>query len=322
MQLYERNNNIDIVSSPRDIIVMTHDSEMMSLCCASCGKAEIDDIKLKDCDGCDLVRYCSDDCRENHKSEHEENCKKRAAELHDELLFKQPGGSHKGDCPLCCVPLPLDLKKSFMYMCCSKVICIGCNHANKMREDERRLQRTCPFCREPLPTTKKEWDKQRMKRVEANDPVALYQQGGRQFNEGEYQSAFEYFTKAAKLGFADAHCELSNMYRWGKGVEKDKGKEIHHATEAAIRGHPDARYNLGWNEMSIGNYERAVKHYIIAATQGDDDGIKELLDLFKEGLMGKEELAAALRAHQAAVDATKSPQRDAAENYHRMIGLD
>ena len=26
-------------------------------CCASCGIAEIDDIKLKDCDGCDLVKY-------------------------------------------------------------------------------------------------------------------------------------------------------------------------------------------------------------------------------------------------------------------------
>ena len=26
-------------------------------CCASCGIAGDDDIKLKDCDGCDLVKY-------------------------------------------------------------------------------------------------------------------------------------------------------------------------------------------------------------------------------------------------------------------------
>ena len=32
--------------------------------CASCGIAEVDDIKLKDCSACDLVRYCSDDCQE------------------------------------------------------------------------------------------------------------------------------------------------------------------------------------------------------------------------------------------------------------------
>ena len=61
-----------------------------SSCCASCGIAEIDDIKLKHCDGCDLVKYCSDACQRDQKSEHEEECKKRAAELRDELLFKQP----------------------------------------------------------------------------------------------------------------------------------------------------------------------------------------------------------------------------------------
>jgi len=38
---------------------------------------------------------------------------------------------------------------------------------------------------------------------------------------------------------------------------------------------------------------------------------------FKEGYASKDDLAAALRAHQAAVDATKSPQRDAAEAYYR-----
>ena len=68
-------------------------------CCASCGIAEIDDIKLMPCDGCDLVRYCSDECQIEHKSEHQDACKKRAgeaAELRDELLFKQPESTHHG----------------------------------------------------------------------------------------------------------------------------------------------------------------------------------------------------------------------------------
>ena len=34
---------------------------------------------------------------------------------------------------------------------------------------------------------------------------------------------------------------------------------------------------------------------------------------FKSGFVGKEDLAATLRAHKAAVDATKSPQREAVE---------
>ena len=29
-------------------------------CCASCGIAEVDEIKLKKCDDCDLVKYCSE----------------------------------------------------------------------------------------------------------------------------------------------------------------------------------------------------------------------------------------------------------------------
>jgi len=59
-----------------------------------------------------------------------------------------------------------------------------------------------------------------------------------------------------------------------------------------------------------------VKHWIIAANQGDNDSIKYLLKMFKGGLIDKDELAATLRAHQAAVDATKSPQRDAAEAFY------
>ncbi len=74
---------------------------------ASCGIVEVDDIKLKESADCDLVRYCCDACQQNHKSEHEEACKIRAAELRDELLFKQPESTYPGDCPICFLPLPL-----------------------------------------------------------------------------------------------------------------------------------------------------------------------------------------------------------------------
>ena len=97
-------------------------------CCASCGIAEVDDIKLMECDDCDLVKYCGLKCQQDHLPEHEAMCKERAAELHDEILFKQPESTHEGDCPICCLPLPpLDHQKSPMYACCSKWICIGCD---------------------------------------------------------------------------------------------------------------------------------------------------------------------------------------------------
>jgi len=150
------------------------------------------------------------------------------------------------------------------------------------------------------------------------DPVALRREGSEQYHKGDHQSAFQYFTKAAELGDVQAHYHLSLLYDDGHGVEKDKGKEIYHLEEAAIGGHPDARFNLGCEEEESGNIEKAVKHWIISANLGDDGSIKELMEKFKEGYVSKDDLAAALRAHHAAVDATKSSQREAAEEYYRI----
>ena len=251
----------------------------MTKCC-SCGIAEGDELKLKECTTCDLVRYCSDACRMEHRPQHEEACKKRVAELRDELLFKQPESTHDGDCPICCLPMPLDKQKSTMTSCCSKLVCDGCACANKIREYEGRLGYKCPFCRKALPKTYEEHDKQRMKRVEANDPVAMYEEGFNLFKKGNYSSAFGYWMKAAEVGDAAAHYRLSCMYHNGDGVEKDGEKEmivekdcekeVHHLEEAAIGGHPRARHNLGYHEWRNGNTERAVKHWIIAAAQGHD----------------------------------------------------
>ncbi len=287
-------------------------------CCASCGIPEIDDIKLMECDGCDLARYCSDECQEDHRSQHEEACKKRVAKLRDELLFKQPDSTHKGDCPICCVPLPLDGYKSGIHSCCSKSICAGCVIANARRETELRVPFSCPFCREPTYIADEEAEKQRMKRIEMNDPVAMLEEGRKQYNEGEYRNAFEYWSRAAELGEIDAHYRLACIYREGEGVEKDTEKELHHAEEAAIGGHPEARHNLGNYEwINNCNTERAVKHWVISATQGCDLSIKTLMLRFREGYVSKEELTAALRAHKAAVDATKSKQRDVAEKINK-----
>jgi hypothetical protein len=69
------------------------------MCCDCCGIA-VDDIKVKTCSANKLVRYCSIDidCQKDHRPKHKKACKKRAAELRDELSFKQPESSHNGDC--------------------------------------------------------------------------------------------------------------------------------------------------------------------------------------------------------------------------------
>ena len=148
--------------------------------------------------------------------------------------------------------------------------------------------------------------------------MAMCQKAAEERDKGHHSSAFECWTKAAELGSAHAHYLLSVMYNEGEGLEKDEGKYIHHLEEAAIGGHPGARHDLGHKEWKQGNFERAVKHWIFAATQEDDDAIKALMGAFKKGYVSKEDLAAALRAHKAEVDETKSPQREAAEEYQRL----
>ena len=238
-----------------------------SSCCASCGIAAVDDVKLKECDNCDLVRYCSDECERGHRPKHLQACRGREAELREELLFKQPEASHRGDCPICMLPLPLDLTKSTIYGCCSKIICNGCVIAHQMRLTETSMDRICPFCREPSFVTEEQGDKRMMKRVEANDPVAIRYQGVKQYKAGDHKRAVEYFTKAAELGDAPSHFKLAIMHIDGDGVEKDDGKHIHHLEEAAIGGHPHARYFLGKKELENGNIGRAAKHFVISATQ-------------------------------------------------------
>lgn len=89
--------------------------------CASCGKVEVDDIKLKKCTACKLVKYCSVACQKDHWKQHKRACRKRTAEFRDDRLFKQPDESHYGECPICCLPLPLEVQKSRINLCQSNL---------------------------------------------------------------------------------------------------------------------------------------------------------------------------------------------------------
>jgi tetratricopeptide (TPR) repeat protein len=290
--------------------------------CANCGKAAVDDdVKLKLCTACNLVKYCSVECQKNHRPQHKKACKKRAAEIREDKLFTQPDGSYLGECPICCLPLLLEVNSNTINSCCCKFICLGCDHANKKREWEEGLDHKCAFCREPLPKTDEEMVKNYMKRVEVNDPLAIFQMGGRCDIKGDYEGAVEYLTKAAGLGDINAHYNLSCMYHEGKGVEKDMKKEVYHMEEAAIGGNPLARFNLGNHEGRNGRLDRAIKHYIIAAKLGDDKSLDKVKLGFQMGLVSKDDYEAALRGHQAAVDATKSAQRDAAEEWYKKRNL-
>ena len=106
-------------------------SQNNSSTCANCGKIEEAGSNLKSCAACKLVKYCSRECQIAHRPQHKKACKKKAAELHDEKIFKQP--PLEEDCPICLMRLP-SLETGRVYMtCCGKIICCGCMHAFKSR---------------------------------------------------------------------------------------------------------------------------------------------------------------------------------------------
>ena len=136
-------------------------------CCAECGKGGV--VSLKACKACMSVRYCNADCQRNHWPTHKKECKQRAAELHDEALFKDP--PTKEDCPICFIPMPqkliccvslppattssvpiddfvianeelADQETEAYYPCCGKNICIGCVHSFAQSGNIDK----CPFC--------------------------------------------------------------------------------------------------------------------------------------------------------------------------------
>ena len=184
------------------------------------------------------------------------------------------------------------------------------------KHDEVKALR-CPFCRE-VADNDDENEKRTMKRIKANDPAALKEMGVERYHEGDYDTAFDHFTRAAELGNLMAHHQLGVMYYKGHGVEKDEGKAAYHWERAAIGGHPEARYNLAV-EGKNGNIERAVKHFIIAAKLGHEESMKALWRHYSGGNITKENLDATLRTHQAAFTAMKSAQRDAAEAVWKNI---
>ena len=78
------------------------------------------------------------------------------------------------------------------------------------------------------------------------------------------------------MGEIDAHHNLSLLYEKGEGVEKDVKKYIYLPEEAAMGGHPEAKYNLGCYEWKNERIDRAVNHLIIAANLGFDKSIQRL----------------------------------------------
>ena len=124
--------------------------------------------------------------------------------------------------------------------------------------------------------------------------------------------ALKLFHQAAKLGYAEAYTSIGIAYDVGKGVEIDEKKATHYYELAAIGGNVEARYSLGIEEAQAGNFDRALKHYMIAVGSGNSDSLQSIQRLYSHGYVTKEVYTNALQSYQAYLGEIKSDQRDKA----------
>ena len=283
--------------------------------CANCGKLGSNNVKLKDCTACRLVKYCGVDCQKAHRKRHKKICKQRAAELKDEQLYSQGHERPEGDfCPICTLPIPFPVGEHSQFnVCCMKKICLGCAVAAR-----RRGMSDCAFCRTPFPLNDADALAMVQARVAKKDPDAIHSLGLKYYFGGlglqkDAKKAVELWTKAAELGSIRSLYNLGIAYSKGDGVEVDKAKCIQFWTKAAMQGHVESRHNLGCWEEQKGNYDRALRHLPISAKMGLNISVGKIKGMFMAGVATKEQYAQALKGCQDAVEEMKSQDRDEAK---------
>ena len=205
--------------------------------CSDCGKAG---DNLKTCASCKTAKYCSRECQLKAWASHKQECKKRSAELHEEALFKQPPS--RPDCPICMVPLPIDINQCQYQVCCSKHLCTGCITSHWMVQDDL----DCPFCRVVATHNDKEYVTRLENRAAVNDADAIQYLGGL-YDDGkkglkkDHVKAAQLYLKAGKLGSALGYRNLGAAYHDGRGVHKNAAKEKYYHELAAIGGYANSR---------------------------------------------------------------------------------
>merc|ERR1712176_727030 len=185
-----------------------------------------------------------------------------------------------------------------------------------MGQSARTSEDLCPFCRASEPEDHAEILKQIRIRIDQyNDTVAMNQLGAMYENGGygltkSRQKAEELFKRSYDFGSPDAALQLAHFY---------PDKMLEYIEEAARRGNIHAEYLLGIYVYQSEDFEKSIGHLIKVTRAGSDVCMKELMSVYRRGILSKDDLASTLRAYQAAVDETKSETREYAKRFKRYI---
>ena len=249
------------------------------------------------------------------------------------------------ECVLCCYPLPLNLEDSLYKECCGETICRGCIIAQKRtrvigtnvkkpikgsQEEEREFMTIlcsenqyslCPFCRADVAENEQERLKRLWDRIDDyNDPNAMNQLGVHYMKcdrglSKNLKKVEELFQRSYDLGNPNAAYNLSVLYR---DHVLDEARMIQYAEEGVSLGNSCCMNLLADRARWSGNLEEATRQYMMAACSGHDIAMQNLMKLYRNKWLSKEDLATTLRAHKSANDNAKTEPREYANRYYDL----
>ena len=88
-----------------------------------------------------------------------------------------------------------------------------------------------------------------------------------------------------------------------------------------MKGHVLSRHCLGVDEIKAGNYQLAVKHWMISAKMGYEGSLNGIKEMFKEGHATKALYAEALLGYQVARCCGRGERPPAGGSQEVSIGL-
>jgi TPR repeat protein len=123
-------------------------------------------------------------------------------------------------------------------------------------------------------------------------------------------------TKRPELGYTEAYNNLGVICEKGVGgASKDETKAKQYFEKAAMEGCSNARNTLGCIAADAGSFDRAIKHWLIAASCGNLDAVNNIKKAMTIGHATMDHYSPALQGYQQYVNDVRSEQRDRAAAY-------
>ena len=206
------------------------------------------------------------------------------------------------DCAICLVPLSPVISNAIYKACCGKEICRACygeneeaiNKQNEEKSAGKKLALTCPFCREPIPTSNEEENARLQARCMQNDHIAFTQtavcyRDGKYGTAKDYLKALDCFIRAVELGSPEACTGIGDSYLVGSGVSANNERAALFWRVGALRGSIISRHNIGVHKYhTFGNHEIGIRHWKIAAEAGYQRSLNRLKSIYNDKEPGKE----------------------------------